>query len=383
MKNYIAEILRSNRLDRDKNGFSTLRTPSEKLKVVFFKLGISIFENISLVYICLIYYATTIFTGLFLDKKITGDLTFYYSIFSQYLFAFFFLIWSGETIIYMAKNIKKGFEGIPIIWRKLRNKYLSVDVIPQFLIIFLLIPLFICSYSSLKQTIPLINGFTFDLNLYKIDKFLHFNHTPWELLQPLIGYPAVTKFIDFCYLAWGSIFVYSLLYMACHKSRKLRLQFFISLACCWIFIGNVLANIFSSAGPCYFSRVTGLSANPYAGLFSYLESVPQLGAITNQDLLWRAYKADIFMPLGGISAMPSMHVSIAVLLALLYKNFGKWQGRLLILFAAIIQIGSVHLGWHYAVDGYLSGIVTILIWKGVAIYQDKYGKTGPEVLQEE
>jgi hypothetical protein len=38
-------------------------------------------------------------------------------------------------------------------------------------------------------------------------------------------------------------------------------------------------------------------------------------------------------------------------------------GLILALFAAIIQLGSVHLGWHYAVDGYLSALFTFLIWK--------------------
>ncbi|MDF4804113.1 phosphatase PAP2 family protein, partial [Vibrio parahaemolyticus] len=34
-------------------------------------------------------------------------------------------------------------------------------------------------------------------------------------------------------------------------------------------------------------------------------------------------------------------------------------------FAVIIQIGSVHLGWHYAVDGYASTLTTFTLWKFV------------------
>jgi membrane-associated phospholipid phosphatase len=65
----------------------------------------------------------------------------------------------------------------------------------------------------------------------------------------------------------------------------------------------------------------------------------------------------------GISAMPSMHVAATVLCAMVGWQLNRAVGLILALFAAIIQLGSVHLGWHYAVDGYLSALFTFLIWK--------------------
>jgi hypothetical protein len=32
-------------------------------------------------------------------------------------------------------------------------------------------------------------------------------------------------------------------------------------------------------------------------------------------------------------------------------------------YAAVILFGSIYLGWHYAVDGYVSIAVTYLIWR--------------------
>ncbi len=363
MKNYIAEILKGNRSCWDKEISAKVLSFLKLSQNFFHQFKFSLFDNRYLIYICLTYYMSTFIVGLWLNVKITGDLNFYYMLFYGYLFAFFFLIWSLFTIIHLIKNFKQGFNGIPVVWSLLRQRFLCSETISRFIIIFSIIPLFICSYSSFKQAIPLVHGFSSDALLFHFDKILHFNVSPWEILHPIIGYPAITRFIDFCYVAWGSIFAYSLLYMACHCDRRLRLGFFISLACCWIVIGNILAMIFSSAGPCYFSQATGSAINPYMPLFDYLRSIPDLQAINIQDLLWKAFQTGHFMPLGGISAMPSMHVSVAVLLALLYRKINKWLGWTMIGFAIIIQVGSVHLGWHYAADGYISATLTILIWK--------------------
>lgn len=68
-------------------------------------------------------------------------------------------------------------------------------------------------------------------------------------------------------------------------------------------------------------------------------------------------------------AMPSMHVAIAVLLALFGWRLNRWAGAALTLFALLIMVGSVHLGWHYAVDGYVSAVVGIGIWYAVGWVQ--------------
>jgi len=43
----------------------------------------------------------------------------------------------------------------------------------------------------------------------------------------------------------------------------------------------------------------------------------------------------------------------------------KWLGWIFAVYLGLIQIGSVILGWHYAVDGYAAIILACLIWYGV------------------
>ena len=200
------------------------------------------------------------------------------------------------------------------------------------------------------------------------DRVLHGGVDPWRLLHPLLGYPLVTSVVNFFYNLWFFI-VYGVLFWQAFSlgDRRLRLQFLLSFVLLWIIAGNVLATLWSSAGPVYFGRVTGL-ADPYQPLMSYLTAVDErfpVWALAVQDQLWQAYSSADSMLGGGISAMPSLHVATVVLFALLGWRVHRWLGVIFTLYVVIILLGSVHLAWHYAVDGYVSVVVTCLIWYGV------------------
>ena len=60
--------------------------------------------------------------------------------------------------------------------------------------------------------------------------------------------------------------------------------------------------------------------------------------------------------------MPSLHVATSVSFALLCWRVHRGLGTLLWLYAGVFFIGSIHLAWHYAVDGYFAVALTCLIW---------------------
>jgi hypothetical protein len=51
-----------------------------------------------------------------------------------------------------------------------------------------------------------------------------------------------------------------------------------------------------------------------------------------------------------------------VLYALVGWRTWKPLGVIFALYGVLILIGSVHLGWHYAIDGYASIIGVLVLW---------------------
>jgi len=229
----------------------------------------------------------------------------------------------------------------------------------------LILPLFGATFTNLKVLIPAVVAFRWDATFAEWDRLLHGGYHPWQILQPLLGYPYVTSLINAVYHLWFFLAYAVICWQIASTDRpRLRMQYLLSFLLIWALIGNVAAIILSSAGPVYFGRVTGL-ADPFAPLMDYLHQashvspVPALGV---QETLWRTYAAKGLAIGGGISAMPSLHVAIAFSFILLARQIDRRLAIAAVVFTALILIGSVHLGWHYAIDGYVAIIGTVVIW---------------------
>ena len=118
-------------------------------------------------------------------------------------------------------------------------------------------------------------------------------------------------------------------------------------------------------GPVYYGRVVA-GPDPYAPLLQYLAAVDArygLYASELQRILWKGYVSPASAPFyEGISAMPSLHVALPVLFALLAWRTHRGLFWATTAFAVIIFIGSIHLGWHYALDGYVAALGAAVIW---------------------
>lgn len=227
----------------------------------------------------------------------------------------------------------------------------------------MILPLMIVVFTADKQIIPWIQPFSWDPTFVRWDQMLGFGRMPWQILQPALGHPAITVALNFAYDTWFLLmFGFLIGFGFSARSSILRLQFLIALCLAWIIPGTLCAMAFSSAGPCYYAYLYP-GPSPFAGQMSYLHGIGAnlIWSLTVQDNLWRSYTTSMGA-INGISAMPSMHVVVAVLLALAGNRFNRKFGVALWIFAASIVLGSVHLMWHYAVDAIAGIFLALCCW---------------------
>jgi PAP2 superfamily len=256
----------------------------------------------------------------------------------------------------------------PLAWAECRRRYFNPYRLGTAVVASAAILLLLRTYSSWKPLIPLVRPYgELDVGLMRLDRALHLGHDPWRLIQPLLGRPAVTLAVDLLYALWLPLNFAVVLWQASSTRAAVRDRFLLSYALLWILLGTAAATAWSSVGPCYYGRIVA-GPDVFAPLMSYLGEIHAdrgLIALKIQENLWTYYLGREVLPLNGISAMPSMHVAGALLFALAGRRVSASVGWALGLYFVIVLVGSVHLGWHYAVDGYAGALAAWIIWWGV------------------
>jgi hypothetical protein len=242
-------------------------------------------------------------------------------------------------------------------WICFLREYFSTRRITGVLIAWGFLSVFTALFIHWKADIGTSIPFTWDERFMRWDRVVHFGRHPWEWLQPLLGYPGVTAAIDTLYHpVW--------LFLAWSSHRVLVSRFLVSYALLWIILGTVLAYVFASAGPVFYAGVVTSAPNPYGELMAYLMTVDNhydLTAPGGALVLWNNFVSQDW-PRVGISAMPSMHVATAALMTMLGFHIHKIWGVLASVYLVVVLLGSVHLAWHYAIDGYLSCLLVGPVW---------------------
>jgi hypothetical protein len=223
--------------------------------------------------------------------------------------------------------------------------------------------LFVADFTVLKAAIPVLHPFSWDRTFVAWDLALHGGRFPYQILWPLLGNPAATTVVNFVYHAWFFV-LYSIVFTEAFSTSRdrRRLRFFYAFILTWSIGGNALALVFSSAGPVYLERLgLGTDYTPLMTALHGFDQIVPVWALRVQDALWTSYAGNAG-GIVGISAMPSMHIASSVLFACYGFSRSRPLGWLLTAFTATIGLGSVHLGWHYAVDGYLGAGVALASW---------------------
>jgi len=252
-------------------------------------------------------------------------------------------------------------------WRRIADHHLRAARLAGGLVVLILLPPFAVSFGFLEALIPVLHKFTWDPTFAAWDRWLHFGRAPWEWLQPVLGHPLATSILSAAYASWFFA-LYGVMFWQAFSERDpvLRMQYFLSSILVWAIVGNFGGTLLSSAGPIYYGRVTGLP-DPYLPLVNYLHAAslewPNF-TLSLQERLWQVYLENGRDGVinGNVTAMPSLHVAVAFNLFLVGRATHRILGLVLGLFALVILIATVHLGWHYAIDGYAGILGTLVIW---------------------
>lgn len=263
------------------------------------------------------------------------------------------LVWlAGVTIVFARRGAKSPLRALKLV------VFLNRQRVLRTVLLLALYAVTSRAYRAIKVALPRYNDFYADPSFAQLDRAI-FGTDPWRLTHALIG-PDGTWLIDRLYILWLPVMLAMFAWTAFTSDRAFQLRSAFAHFLIWIVLGNALALVLASAGPCYFEEFFGDPA--FRPLMDRLAEIGDLNALPLQAYLLSARGVESIG--AGISAMPSVHVAMTTLLVLMmHDRFGqRWPTWLAAGYLGVILVGSVHLGWHYASDGLLSLVLVPILW---------------------
>ncbi len=219
---------------------------------------------------------------------------------------------------------------------------------------------FFLTFTMLKTTLPFVVPFWADPVLATIDRALHFGTDPWKLTHALLPVLPGEWWQTWYMGLWmiPSMYFPVLLVLFDGDDGRVR-RYLILYVWAWAGIGTLCAMMFMSGGPIYFERLTG--GDNFTPMMDALKAhgITDSSIGATQAHLWKLFQTGSRSLGSGISAFPSVHVAVASVIALYLAERVRFALIPMIGVIAAYQVLSVHLGWHYAIDGYFS-ILTVV-----------------------
>ena len=309
-----------------------------------------------------------------------------FKIYAWTMYPLWFLV---GLLLLLLGRVRNDFRGIPhsslahakqfLANRWVTDRGLSIVTPP------LTVTILLCAFNIYKQVRLPAAGFHAETYLADADRLL-FGVDAWQITHWLLPSPWASKLLDMSYHAW--FLPMTLGVVLCSFARpgsRLALRYLTSYALLWILLGTLIAYLIPASGPCFyqyfqpdpdrFSALTQLLSAQNAFLRAH--GVHGLLAVDYQHSLLRDFASPQLELGAGISAMPSLHNAMAVLFSCAAYHADRRIGRLFVAYAALIWIGSIHLGWHYAIDGIVAAVMTVAIWKATGLIYRIQPRTPP------
>ena len=199
---------------------------------------------------------------------------------------------------------------------------------------------------------PLLNylvPFRADPFLAQADRWLAFGHDPFALLDWL-DVPGA----EFVYhKLWTGMMILTLLVVAARPASPDKSAVMLGYFALWSVVGPLIHVLMPAGGPIFYARLG------YGDQFAALVPGPETQVMA--DYLWAIYDTRSFGAGSGISAMPSLHVTTAVWMAIAIGVHAPRFFWPMATFSALLFALSIGLGWHYALDGVVGGVAAIAV----------------------
>jgi len=263
-------------------------------------------------------------------------------------------IWAASELLVLA--VRGTRRPGTVIWGRLRaaSPMLALPIVVQ--------PLFLAAFTTAKTAMAPLASFSWDGRFAMLDHMI-FGMDPWRLTFDLIGVDE-SRMLELFYTAgWGLSLAFIQVFVVLMTSRRFAGRFFLAMNLSWGLGGIALAYLTPAAGPIFAHLFEPSLAGRFDGLRSLLgDHLAATGPILRtQSYLVMALGTRAVEIGGGISAMPSVHVEVAMLYVFAAQG-SRWSIPS-IAFAVLTFIGSVHFGYHYAVDGFAAAGVAAICWK--------------------
>jgi hypothetical protein len=222
-------------------------------------------------------------------------------------------------------------------------------------------PLFLGGYTWAKCSIPFAVGYGWEQVWANADRFL-FGMDAWRWAHGLFPDSMARVWTLYYAAVWAFALLFSGTLIGAFASRRFSATFFTAMMLSWLIGGIFMAYSMSAAGPVFAHLADpGLGEQflPLRAELSRLLAEDDL-VLKSQRYLESGINMRVAVKGGGISAMPSMHIATATILVLAASKT-RWL-PLAILFWVLTFLGSLYVGYHYAVDAPIAAVVASLCW---------------------
>ena len=240
----------------------------------------------------------------------------------------------------------------------------------------LLFPIFLAAYTTAKMSIVFLVGFGWDQFWADVDAAL-IGGDPWRITHAVFG-PAVSAGWAWAYsVGWGLTLFFCAAFVSLFGEQRQVAVYFTAMIASWLIGGVLMAYGTPAAGPVFAHLFEPALTDRFEPLRSSLNALlPVDSSIrTTQAYLASSANSALAVKAGGISAMPSMHLAACTIYVMAAIGT-RWLVPAL-LFWLVIFVGSIHFGYHYAIDGIAAAAISVPCWRLAEAFYSEPLATAP------